>query len=271
MLKTRVGHTGTLDPDAEGVLSICIGRATKLSKYLTAEDKSYTAEVLTGFTTDTGDMSGNIIKEYPAVKLTQEKIRKAAESFLYENCGIYEQIPPMYSAIKIGGKKLYDLARKGVEVERFPRPVKILSIRVRDFDGVSRFFIDVDCSKGTYIRSLCMDIGKKLGCGATMGALTRTRSGIFDIKSAVKLDEVKKAGKNGNVADLILPPDKVLQLPYAEILDANLSAALNGNRIPIDEVFFFHRDKKLFWLIFETRLLGIFEIKGNFFVPDVMM
>ena len=180
----KVGHTGTLDPDAEGVLPICINRGTKVADMLTASRKRYTAEFVLGITTDTLDIGGNVTAER-AVNVSKNQITEAIKSFE----GEIEQIPPMYSAIKVGGRKLCDLARKGVEVERKARKVEIYEINILDVKKNS-FTIDVKCSKGTYIRTLGSDIGEKLGCGAVMTSLVRTQSSIFEIANSVKLDDL---------------------------------------------------------------------------------
>lgn len=201
----KVGHTGTLDPDAEGVLPVCIGSSTKLADYIMAERKGYRAEITFGAETTTQDASGEIIAEYDFV-YDEEKIKEAVKSFI----GVQMQLPPMYSAIKVNGKKLYELAREGVEIERKTRKIEIFNIDIIEFMPPNKAIIDVDCSKGTYIRALCSDIGKKLGWGAYMSALTRTASGNFRLENAVKLDELKEAAKNGEEEKYIISPNNVL-------------------------------------------------------------
>lgn len=149
----KIGHTGTLDPDATGVLPVCLGKATKLCDLLTDKDKTYEAVMLLGMTTDTQDITGRILEEKSTETLTADKVREVIESFI----GDYDQIPPMYSALKVNGKKLYELAREGKVVERKARPVKILDIRIIEMD-LPRVRMEVSCSKGTYIRTLCHDI-----------------------------------------------------------------------------------------------------------------
>ncbi len=182
----QIGHTGTLDPMATGVLPVLIGRAVKASDYIMAHDKVYSAELKLGLTTDTEDITGEVITtstEIPA----EEQVREACASFE----GKIMQIPPMYSAIKVGGRKLCDIAREGGEVERKPREVEIFSIEpTRLADDTYR--LRVHCSKGTYIRTLCADIGKKLGCGGVMSCLVRERSGCFTLADAVTIDELEK-------------------------------------------------------------------------------
>lgn len=191
----KVGHTGTLDPDAEGVLPVCVGKATKLADYIMNSGKTYIAEITFGAETTTQDSSGEIIKTYD-FDFDEEKITSAVKSFV----GEYMQIPPMYSAIKINGKKLYELAREGKEVERKARKVTIYNIEILEFIPPEKIKISVDCSKGTYIRTLSADIGKKLGSGAYMSHLIRSRSGNFNIKNSITLDKLKELCQN-NMAE----------------------------------------------------------------------
>ena len=187
----KIGHTGTLDPDATGVLPMCIGKATRTSDMLTATDKRYTAEVTLGAATDTQDSSGKVIKsaDVKDFGITEAKILDTLNEFV----GEISQTPPMYSAIKVNGKKLYELAREGKEVERKPRIVTVYSIEPLGFDlENNKFTIDVSCSKGTYIRTLCNDIGEKLGCFAHMSSLKRTASGRFTIDDSYTLEEVER-------------------------------------------------------------------------------
>lgn len=180
----KVGHTGTLDPNAAGVLPICIGKATKISQFLLEGKKKYRAELTLGIETDTQDIYGKVTKRY-SITSTEEEIEKAILSFI----GDYNQIPPMYSAIKIKGKKLYELARQGIEVEREPRKVKIYNIDIIDIN-TNKILFDVLCSKGTYIRTLCSDIGKVLGCGGIMSFLIRTKSSDFSLDTTITLEEL---------------------------------------------------------------------------------
>ncbi len=180
----KIGHTGTLDPDATGVLPVCLGSATKLCDVLTDKRKEYVAEVLLGVTTDTQDLSGTVLTE-KEVTVTEEEVIKVVQDFV----GDYEQIPPMYSALKINGTKLYELAREGKTVERKARPVTFYEIEIMEMN-LPKIKIRVNCSKGTYIRTLCYDIGEALGCGAAMASLIRTKSGQFDIATALTLDEI---------------------------------------------------------------------------------
>ena len=170
----KIGHTGTLDPDATGVLPVCLGRATKVCELLTDHDKTYEALLLLGKTTDTQDISGEVLEERDPGDLTEEEVRSCIESFI----GEYDQIPPMYSALKVNGKKLYELAREGKTVERKSRKVQIHGIRILEMN-FPHVRMEVDCSKGTYIRTLCHDIGEKLQVGGCMEELERTKVGRF--------------------------------------------------------------------------------------------
>ena len=182
----KIGHTGTLDPDAEGVLPVCLGRATKVCDMLTDTDKEYVAVLRLGVVTDTQDMTGRVLRESEDIP-EETAVREAVLSFE----GGYDQIPPMYSALKRNGKKLVDLAREGKEVERDPRRVRIYRIVPEETD-LPRMRIRVSCSKGTYIRTLCHDIGEKLGCGGAMESLVRTRAAGFSLEEALTLQQVEE-------------------------------------------------------------------------------
>lgn len=179
----KIGHTGTLDPEAEGVLPICVGKATKVVPYLTNADKCYEAQVILGAYTTTEDHTGDIVEQFE-VNVTREEVEKVVKSFE----GHYIQTPPMYSAIKINGVRLYELARKGIIVDRPQREVQLYQCELIEWITETSFKIRVACSKGTYIRTLCTDIGKKLGCGAYMGTLLRTKVGSYHLEDSVTLD-----------------------------------------------------------------------------------
>lgn len=203
----KIGHTGTLDPAAEGVLPVCLGLGTRLCDMLTDRTKTYRAVMLLGVVTDTQDTTGAVIKENreAAGELSQEAVTKAVLGFL----GDYSQIPPMYSALKVDGKKLYELARAGKEIERKPRPVRILDIEVEKIE-LPRVWMNVTCSKGTYIRTLCHDIGGQLGCGGSMEHLTRTRVDRFEIRDSLMLDEIEAMRDEGRLESCILPVEAAL-------------------------------------------------------------
>ena len=229
----QVGHTGTLDPDAEGVLPILIGRATKLSDILTAETKRYKARVRLGIETDTYDASGTVIKTVEP-KVSREEIILTAERFL----GKQNQIPPMYSAIKQGGKKLYELARKGVEIERPAREITIYSLTCEEFNSdLSSFSMTVECSKGTYIRSLCHDLGKALGCGAHMEGLVRTASGSFTLENAYTLEEIAECIENETAENLLISIcDALSAYPEIVVSEENAQTIRNGLRLRSEQL-----------------------------------
>ena len=205
ILKTRkIGHTGTLDPDAEGVLPVCIGKATKICELLTDKTKEYEAVMLLGRTTDTQDVTGETLTQQE-VRCSAKEVEKAVLSFV----GDYMQVPPMYSALKVNGKKLYELAREGKTVERKPRPVHFYEIEILDISfPLVRF--RVTCSKGTYIRTLCHDIGEKLGCGAAMESLLRTKVGRFTLDDAITLAQTEEAVQEGTIESKILGIEEIL-------------------------------------------------------------
>lgn len=220
----KIGHTGTLDPDAEGVLPVCIGKATKLCGMLTDKDKTYVADLLLGVETDTQDTSGRILARHPVLN-TEKEVEEAIYSFI----GTYEQIPPMYSALKVNGKKLYELAREGIEVERKARPVRILDIHLLDMK-LPHIKIEVSCSKGTYIRTLCHDIGRKLGCGGCMSSLVRTKVSSFGLAESVTLDKIAKAAAEQNLCNYIKPVDEMFAEYQAVFVKQEYSKLLyNGN------------------------------------------
>ena len=224
----KIGHTGTLDPDATGVLPVCLGKATKLCDLLTDKNKTYEAVLLLGKTTDTQDITGEVLEEKSTEALTEEKVREAIEGFI----GDYEQIPPMYSALKVNGKKLYELAREGKVIERKARPVKILDIQILEIN-LPKVRMEVSCSKGTYIRTLCHDIGEKLGCGGCMESLMRTRVSTFRIEDAKTLDEIETLKQEGKLAELLVPIDAMfLSYPKITVKDDWKAFAKNGN--PLD-------------------------------------
>lgn len=222
----KIGHTGTLDPDAQGVLPVCLGRATKVCDLLTDKDKEYETVLLLGVCTDTQDLSGEIL-ERKEVHATEDEVKKAILSFV----GDYMQVPPMYSALKVGGQKLCDLARKGVTVERKARPVTIHEIEILSMN-LPEVRMRVLCSKGTYIRTLCQDIGEKLGCGGCMKSLLRTRVAGFVIDEAIKLDELEARLKSGDNSFIHSVDSVFTQYEKASVLETADKLVQNGNRIP---------------------------------------
>lgn len=229
----KIGHTGTLDPEAVGVLPVCFGSGTKLCDLLTDWDKEYIAVLRLGLTTDTQDMTGQVLSktgEEALANLDEEQVRESTLHFL----GRYEQIPPMYSALKVNGKKLYELARAGKEVERKPRPVTISELEILEM-ALPLVRFRVVCSKGTYIRTLCHDIGERLLVGGVMESLTRSRVGIFAIDNALTLAELEKLWDKNRISDVIIPPDAVFPNLQAVTVTENAVRLLqNGNLIPED-------------------------------------
>ncbi len=228
----KIGHTGTLDPDATGVLPVCLGKATKLCDMLTDKNKTYETVMLMGKVTDTQDISGTVLSEAETSGLTVETVENAIRSFV----GPYMQIPPMYSALKVNGKKLYELAREGIEVERAARPVEILEIYILGID-LPRVRMKISCSKGTYIRTLCHDIGAKLGCGACMEELIRTKVSCFELQDSITLEEVQNLLKQGQLDNYIIPIDQM----FAEYEVLNLKEEFatfgyNGNSISTEHL-----------------------------------
>lgn len=222
----KIGHTGTLDPDATGVLPVCLGNATKVCDMLTDSDKEYEAVLLLGKTTDTQDCSGQILQEQE-VRMDVETVRSCILSFI----GKQNQIPPMYSALKVNGQKLCDLARAGKTVERKPRPIQIYKIEILEMQ-LPRVKIRVACSKGTYIRTLCNDIGEKLGCGGCMEKLERMKAAGFSKSEAHSLAEVQAAANDGNLNHMILNTDTVFtDLPAVSVSEKFDVILKNGNRL----------------------------------------
>ncbi len=223
-MQKKIGHTGTLDPAATGVLPVCLGRGTKLCDMLTDKDKEYEAELLLGVTTDTQDMTGTILTQSP-VTVTQQQVIDVISNFI----GDYMQIPPMYSALKIDGKKLYELARAGKEVERKSRLVFIRNIEILEMElPVVR--MKVTCSKGTYIRTLCQDIGEKLQCGGVMKSLIRTRVGRFHLEEALTLSQLEKLKEQQRLQEAILPVEAMfLDNPSLHVKDEFRKNIQNGN------------------------------------------
>ncbi len=264
----KIGHTGTLDPDAVGVLPVCLGSATKLCDMLTEKEKEYIAGVQLGVTTDTQDMTGEVLTQ-KEVNVTEEEVVRAVQSFV----GDYEQIPPMYSALKVNGKKLYELAREGKEVERKARRVKIHFIEILEMN-LPTLTIKVGCSKGTYIRTLCHDIGEKLGCGASMAKLERTKSGQFTSDTACTLEELEEklrlAGDDREAVldSLIIPVDRMFMMYEKLMVQKPLEKLiLNGN--PFEEKHLKEelrsesREDKLKYRVYigENKFMGIYEYR----------
>lgn len=221
----KIGHTGTLDPDATGVLPVCLGKATKLCDMLTDKSKTYETVLLLGKTTDTQDISGTVLSECTEFHLDSEAVLKCIEGFV----GNYQQVPPMYSALKVNGKKLYELAREGIEIERKARPVVIHEIKILEMD-LPRVRMEVSCSKGTYIRTLCHDIGQRLGCGGCMEELVRTKVSRFVLEDSLTLQKVQEKKEAGLLEDILVPIDQMFsEYERVVLLDEFVAFAYNGN------------------------------------------
>ena len=250
----KIGHTGTLDPEAEGVLPVVLGKATKLVDLLTEKQKTYEALLHLGLETDTQDMTGTVLEEKP-VEVTEEEVRTVIRSFLGEQ----QQIPPMYSALKVDGKKLYELAREGKTVERKPRAVQFYEIEIKKIElPYVRF--SVTCSKGTYIRTLCHDIGQKLGCGGCMEELLRTRSGNFVWEDSMTLAQVEEAVRNGTIGDRVISIGQVLK-DYPEIFCTREGDRLleNGNALAERFVRGEHKEGWVRMYASDGTFTGIFQ------------
>lgn len=224
----RIGHSGTLDPLATGLLVVFVGRATRAVEFAEADSKEYLAGLRLGVSTDTQDITGNIVAESAALP-DEAALREALGRFI----GDIEQIPPMYSAIKIGGKKLYELARRGESVERAPRKITVSAIDIAGRDG-DDYILNISCSKGTYVRTLCSDIGEALGCGACMSSLRRTRAGVFSVDDAHSLADIETTVREGRLSDIILPVDTLFaSFPKLTVSQSAAKRLKNGNIIKI--------------------------------------
>ena len=249
----KIGHTGTLDPDATGVLPVCLGCATKLCDMLTDTTKVYEAELLLGVVTDTQDTSGSVLEE-KAVEVTEEEVREAIKAFI----GPQLQIPPMYSALKVDGKKLYELAREGKTVERKAREITIENIEVLDIN-LPKVRMLVTCSKGTYIRTLCNDIGEKLGCGGAMASLIRCKTAGFTLEEAKTLSEIEAMVKAGEISGLIKGVDSVFEVyPKAYVKETALKAAKNGNHLFLNMLETDEKNR-------EAEDIRIYDYEGMFY------
>lgn len=249
----KIGHTGTLDPDATGVLPVCLGKATKLCDMLTDKNKTYETVMLLGISTDTQDISGEVLSEGDTSALSEELVKGAIMSFV----GDYMQVPPMYSALKVNGKKLYELAREGIVVERKARPVTILDIQIKEIN-LPRVRMEVSCSKGTYIRTLCNDIGEKLGCGACMEELLRTKVSRFELKDSLTLDEVRALKEEGRLEEILVPIDAMFEQYEAVTLKEEfMSCVYNGN-------IFFPKYLAQYVALEDGKMVRVYDQDGTF-------
>lgn len=256
----KCGHSGTLDPMATGVLTVLLGGTTRFCELLPSHDKSYTAAFRLGTVTDTLDITGKVLETNP-VEATKEQVIEAIKSFE----GEISQLPPMYSAVSVNGQRLYDLARQGIEVERQPRNVTVYSIDILSCDeAAGEYEISVACSSGTYIRTLIDDIGKKLGCGAVLTELRRTRANGFECSQAVTLEELENASEKGEIENLLIPIEKALsEYPEVHVTEAQAKRFSNGGELALERL----KCPKIFGFFRvygpENKFLGLGEIKGS--------
>ena len=263
----KIGHTGTLDPDAEGVLPVCLGKATRVCDLLTDKDKVYEAVLLLGQATDTQDVTGAVIHQADVDK-SEAEIRKVMEQFVGEQ----EQVPPMYSALKVNGQKLCDLARKGIEVERKSRKITVFSIDILKVN-LPEVTIRVHCSKGTYIRTLCNDIGEALGCYGCMKSLLRTKVDQFTLDQALTLGEIEQLVQSEQL-DFVASVDSVfLKYPKGIAKETSQKLLYNGNRIPAQMVDLMKEQEsgecledeeaKIRMYDWNNRFIGIYRLTGQ--------
>lgn len=240
----KCGHTGTLDPMATGVMTVMLGNTTRFIELLPSHDKAYIASFRLGTVTDTLDITGNIL-ETRKVDSTAEQVREALRSFE----GEISQLPPMYSAVSVNGQRLYDLARKGIEVERKPRQVTVYSIdMISENEENSEYSIAVECSSGTYIRTIISDLGEMLGCGAVLTDLRRTKANGFSIENAVTLEELENAVNNGNIGSVLIPVDRALEgYPVIKVSAAQAKRFSNGGELDLQRLKY-------------PRMIGLFRI-----------
>ncbi|MFN2556688.1 MAG: tRNA pseudouridine(55) synthase TruB [Nitriliruptorales bacterium] len=260
----RVGHTGTLDPDATGVLVVCLGRATRLVRFLQTGRKTYLASLALGIETTTQDVSGQVVAQHSASHVDERVLCQVLTSFV----GDIEQVPPMMSAVKVGGERLYDLARRGEQVERRPRRVTVHEIVLDAFTAGERAEVTflVTCSSGTYVRTLCHDIGQALGCGGTLTALRRLANGPFTVDDAHALEEVATRGEDGSLAAILLSPrDAVRGLPTLEASPEQARAVAVGRSLPARGV------EGPFAVVTGERLLAVYADKGGGARPEAVL
>ncbi len=233
----KIGHTGTLDPDVTGVLPICIGRATRLSEYIMEMPKTYKGQFIIGIATKTQDFTGEIIEKLDVINLTEEELYMTAKNFI----GDIEQIPPMYSSVKVNGKRLYEIAREGKEIERKSRKVKIYSIDINKIymdDKNPKVDFIVKCSKGTYIRTLCVDIGKKLGYPAHMTQLERIESGSFKVENSYTINEIENYFNSNRINEILVSMNDSLPAYKEVVLSENdiKEKIYNGQEINLHNI-----------------------------------
>ncbi|MCR4587413.1 MAG: tRNA pseudouridine(55) synthase TruB [Lachnospiraceae bacterium] len=263
----KIGHTGTLDPQATGVLPVCLGNATKLCDFMTEKDKEYVATLRLGLISDTQDIWGEV-SEQKEVNVSPEQLRDALEQVKQKG----EQVPPMYSAISIGGKRLYELAREGKVVERPARPVRIDAIEILSYEAPDAK-IRVLCGKGTYIRTICADAGEILGCGAVMTSLVRTKVGIFPLEEAYTLSQVEQIRDEGRLEEILLPTDRILQqYPALHIREVARRYLYNGNPLTKESFRETVTEEGTCYRIYDTedRFCALYKGKEGRLFPEQM-
>jgi tRNA pseudouridine55 synthase len=259
----RIGHTGTLDPQVTGVLPLCIGRATRLVEYIQELPKEYEATIKIGLATDTEDAGGQVIDQVDNVQLNEEQVTAAMMSFI----GDINQVPPMYSAVKVDGKRLYELARQGLEVERKSRVVTIHDIRILHMNlelDHPEIRFRVRCSKGTYIRTLCVDIGKSLGYPAVMSHLVRTSTGSIEQEQCLTFEQIELLHSEGTLFDKLVPVEKALaHIPAVHLNETQTRKALLGQKFILtsenNSLYATHAQQLVTAYSADSRFLGIFE------------
>ena len=274
----RIGHTGTLDPEVPGVLPLCLGRATRLVEYLQDQPKTYEAVMTIGYATDTEDESGTVVERAERVDVSEADVAGALDGFI----GTVRQVPPMYSAVKVKGKRLYELARAGMTVERKPREVQIHNIELTGFHPdvpYPRASLRITCSKGTYIRTLCADIGRKLGYPAVMSGLVRIAAGSIRAEQCVTFREAEALAERGELAGKIIPTGEAVSfMPKAVVSDHALKAALKGSRLfaravrPVEPGATERGNRRTLYRLHareEDRFIGIYshDPESDLFIP----
>ncbi len=259
----KVGHAGTLDPNVAGVLVICVSKATKLSEYLMSGDKEYVCELILGQSTDTQDSYGMVIDKSDKVSVTREELNEVLKKFTGEQI----QIPPAYSAVKLHGKKLYEYARQNIQVEKQGRPINIKSIELLKFDG-NKALLKVRCSKGTYIRTLCNDIGKSLGTFGHMGILIRTESKGLHINNSVTLEKLKYLNDNNKLDECLIPVESIYKLDKINVESKYYDRLTAGNEVEAG----LNTDSDKFYVYCRNSLIGIGKkVKDNTIKIDKML
>lgn len=260
----RIGHTGTLDPNATGLLILCLGKATKLSEYFVALDKTYEGKMRLGIITDSHDIDGNILQENPWTGVTENKIKKYISGFI----GEIEQVPPMVSAIKVGGKRLYKIAREGLTIEREARKINVYEFSVLKTELPDIWF-RVSCSRGTYVRTLCHDLGQKIGCGAVLTELQRTKIGNYSVDNAVSLEKLETKEE---IQKRLISIEQSLDLPRIILSSFGENLFIHGNKVQSDEILEMNEGTKELVQVFNKQgmFLGIASVTKTAVGPSLV-